>query len=222
METPRIAILIPAFNEERTIGAVIDGAMRFGDIFVSDDGSTDKTAEVATRSGATVLSQGENHGYNSALNFGYQSLLTKGYSGIVSIDADGQHNPNEIQLFVEGLLDGFDVVLGIRPKKARVMESIFGLVTHSLWGVKDPLCGMKAYKVKILREKDPLATYDSIGTEILMFSLATGLRVKNIAISGGDRDGTPRFAGKLRANLLIGMALIIGLTRIRSWSRGKR
>jgi len=222
VETPRIAILIPAFNEEGTIGAVIDDAVKFGDVFVSDDGSTDSTAKLATNHGATIISQGKNCGYSSALSFGYQSLLTRGYSGIVTIDADGQHNPDEIQLFVEGLLDGFDVVVGIRPKKARVMEYVFGLITHSLWGVKDPLCGMKAYKVKILHAKEPLATYDSIGTEILMFSLATGLKVKNIAISGGDRDGTPRFAGKLRANLLIGMALIIGLTRIRSWSRGKK
>jgi len=222
VETPRIAILIPAFNEERTIGAVIDGAVKFGDVFVSDDGSSDRTAEVAERNGATVLSQGENHGYNSALNFGYRSLLAKGYFGIVIIDADGQHNPDDVQLFVQSLLNGFDIVVGIRPKKARLMESVFGIITNLFWGIEDPLCGMKAYKVKILREKTPLATYDSIGTEILMFSLATGLRVKNIAISGRDRDGTPRFAGKLRANLLIGMALIIGLRRIRSWSRGKK
>ena len=217
METPRVAILIPAFNEERTIGAVIEGTLKFGDVFVSDDGSTDRTAEVAERSGATVLSQGENHGYNSALNFGYRSLLAKGYFGIITIDADGQHSPDDVQLFVQSLINGFDIVVGIRPRKARVMESVFGIITNYLWGVKDPLCGMKAYNVKILRDKEPLGTYNSIGTEILMCSLASGLKVRSIPISGGDRDGTSRFAGKLRANFLIWIALLNALRRIRLW-----
>ena len=217
METPRIAILIPAFNEEKTIADVIQGALRFGDVFVSDDGSTDKTAEVAKRSGATILSQGNTQGYNPALNFGYQSLLNKGYFGIATIDADGQHSSDDLHFFVEGLLQGFDIVVGIRPRKARVMESVFGIITNYLWGVKDPLCGMKAYNVKILRDKEPLGTYNSIGTEILMCSLASGLKVRSIPISGGDRDGTSRFAGKLRANFLIWIALLNALRRIRLW-----
>jgi len=221
METPRIAILIPAFNEEKTIADVIQGALRFGDVFVSDDGSTDKTAEVAERSGATILSQGGNHGYNSALNFGYQSLLNRGYFGIVTIDADGQHSSNDLHFFVEGLLHGFDVVVGIRPKKARVMESVFGAITNYLWGVKDPLCGMKAYNIKVINDKEPLGTYNSIGTEILMFSLASRLKVESVPISGKDRDGTPRFAGKLRANFLIGMASLSALRRIRFWREAR-
>ena len=219
METPRVAILIPAFNEERTIGAVIEGTLKFGDVFVSDDGSTDRTAEVAERSGATVLSQGENHGYNSALNFGYRSLLAKGYFGIVTIDADGQHSPDDVQLFVQSLLNGFDIVIGIRPRKARLMESVFGIITNSFWGIEDPLCGMKAYNVKVLRKKKPLGTYDSIGTEILMFSLASKLKVESIDISGGVRNGAPRFAGTFRANFLIGRALLIALWHIRFWRR---
>jgi len=221
METPRIAILIPAFNEEKTIADVIQGALRFGDVFVSDDGSTDKTAEVAEKSGATILSQGKNHGYDSALNFGYQSIRDKRYFGLVTIDADGQHNPDDVELLVEGLLHGFDIVVGIRPKKARVMESVFGIITNSLWGVKDPLCGMKAYNVKVLRDKEPLGTYNSIGTEILMFSLVSGLKVKSIPINGGNRNGHPRFAGRLRANHLIGMALLVALIRIRFWREAR-
>jgi glycosyltransferase involved in cell wall biosynthesis len=217
METPRIAILIPAFNEEKTIADVVQGALEFGDVFVSNDGSTDKTAEVAERSGATILSQGDNQGYNSALNFGYQSLLNKGYLGIVTIDADGQHSPGDLHFFVESLLHGFDIVVGIRPKKARVMESVFGIITNYLWGVKDPLCGMKAHSVKVLLDKEPLGTYNSIGTEILVFALASGFKVKSIPISGGERDGIPRFAGRLRANFLICIALLSALRRIRLW-----
>jgi glycosyltransferase involved in cell wall biosynthesis len=222
METFRIAILIPAFNEERTIGSVIEGALRFGDVFVSDDGSTDQTAEVAWRSGATVLSQGGNRGYNSALNFGYQSILSKGFSGIVTIDADGQHDPDEVHLFVAGLLDGFDVVVGIRPKKARLMESVFGAITNSLWGVKDPLCGMKGYSAQILRDKGSIGTYNSVGTEVLMFSLASKAKVTSISITGLDRQGSSRFAGKLRANFLIGMSLLSALGRIHFWSAARK
>jgi hypothetical protein len=221
MEAPRIAILIPAFNEEKTIASVILGTLRFGDVFVSDDGSTDKTAEIAERSGATVLSRMENQGYDSALNFGYQSLRNKGYFGIVTIDADGQHDPNDVELLVEGLLQGFEVIVGIRPQKARVMESVFGLITRSFWGVKDPLCGMKAYNVKVLNDKEFLGAYNSVGTEILMFSLVSGLKVGSIPISGGNRYGHSRFAGRLRANVLIGMALLMALRRIRFWRQAR-
>jgi len=219
MEPPRIAILIPAFNEEKTIAEVIQGALKFGDVFVFDDGSTDKTAEVAEKSGATILSQGENHGYDSALNFGYRLLRNKGYFGVVTIDADGQHDPKDVELLVEGLLQGLDIVVGIRPKKARVMESVFGAITNSIWGVEDPLCGMKAYNVEVLLETEPFGTYNSIGTEILMLSLVSGLKVEGIPISGGRRDGPPRFAGSLRANFLIGTALIMALRRIRLWRK---
>jgi glycosyltransferase involved in cell wall biosynthesis len=216
----RIAILIPAFNEQQTIGKIVTQAQEFGDVFVSDDGSLDATVEIAVGHGAVVFSRGGNYGYNSALSFGCQSLLKKNYDGIVTMDGDGQHSPSDIEEFVEALGLGFDAVVGIRPKRARVMEIIFAHLTTALWKVNDPLCGMKAFSARLLEDKGSLETYNSVGTEVLLFALARRYRVKSVAISGGERgEGSSRFGGGLKANIEIGKALFVGLISILAWRR---
>jgi len=214
--------LIPAFNEQGTIGRVVSQASKFGDVFVADDGSTDETAKISTANGARVISQGVNVGYNSNLSFGLQILLRDGYDGVVTLDADGQHDPNQVGIFIDGLLNGFDLVVGTRPEKARVMEKIFGLVTSFFWKVSDPLCGMKAYSAGLLRDKARLVTYDSVGTEILMFAMAKKRKILVVSISGLERDGASRFAGTIRANELLAISLIVGMFRALVWSTTRR
>ena len=211
METPRIAILIPAFNEEGTIGAVIEGALMFGDVFVSDDGSTDSTSQFSKAHGAMVLTQGSNYGYSSALSFGLSVIIAEGYQLIVTIDADGQHDPADIGHFISHLIADSDIVVGRRPTCARLMERVFGLLTATLSSVSDPLCGMKGFRAELLKAKGTLETYDSVGTEILVYAIAKNYRVTVVSINAGTREGAPRFAGKLRANFLIGMALANGV-----------
>lgn len=219
MATPRVAIVIPAFNEERTIREVIKGAKEFGDVIVSDDGSTDSTESIALAEGATVVNQGANRGYDSALAFGIDSAIKQGCIGVVTMDADGQHNYKDISLFISGLLNGLDVVVGIRPQKARLMEVIFAHITNARWGVGDPLCGMKGYSLKLLNQKKAIKTYDSVGTELLIFALARRMSVDSVLISTAPRNGSPRFAGKLRANVKILTALVYGLKKFGAWSK---
>jgi len=211
LATPRVAVLIPAFNEEKTISEVVLGASKFGQVFVSDDGSSDGTAEVARRSGAIVLSQGSNRGYDSALAYGLTTLSCQELDFVITMDADGQHDFRDIQLFKGALSAGTDLVVGIRPRQARLMEKVFGLLTSVFWGVSDPLCGMKGYRISLLRDKQPLKTYDSVGTEVLMFALNHSRRVDCVPISGKDRDGRPRFAGVVKANLVIGRSLAVAI-----------
>jgi len=216
---PRVAIVIPAFNEEQTIRDVVKGAKEFGDVIVSDDCSTDATKSIARAEGATVVSQGANRGYDSALAFGIDSAIKQGCIGVVTMDADGQHNYQDISLFTRGLTNGLDVVVGIRPQKARWMEVVFAQITNTRWGVVDPLCGMKGYSLKLLSQKKDIKTYDSVGTELLMFALSRRMRVDSVFISTAPRDGSPRFAGKLRANVMILKALVDGLKMFGLWSK---
>jgi glycosyltransferase involved in cell wall biosynthesis len=113
----RIAI-VPALNEQETIGRVIDEIRAFDpgfEILVVDDGSTDRTAAVAEARGAHVLVLPFNLGIGGAVQTGYQYARDNGFELAVQIDGDGQHNPPEVARLVGPILDGHaDMVVGTR------------------------------------------------------------------------------------------------------------
>ncbi len=113
----RIAI-VPALNEQETIGRVIDEIRAFDpgfEIVVVDDGSTDRTAAVAEARGAHVLALPFNLGIGGAVQTGYQYARDNGFELAVQIDGDGQHNPPEVARLVGPILDGrADMVVGTR------------------------------------------------------------------------------------------------------------
>jgi glycosyltransferase involved in cell wall biosynthesis len=95
-----IVALIPGYNEAPRIGAVVEAARRHLPVIVVDDGSTDGTAEVARAAGAEVIEQRPNQGKGAALRAGFRKALEGGAEGVVTLDADGQHDPAEIPAFL--------------------------------------------------------------------------------------------------------------------------
>jgi len=103
VDTPprgRILALIPAHDEAPRIGAVVDAALRHLPVLVVDDGSSDETAVVAERAGARVQRQHPNQGKGSALRAGFRTALSEGVEAVVTLDADGQHDPAEVPAFL--------------------------------------------------------------------------------------------------------------------------
>ena len=98
---PRTVALIPAFQESTRIADVVAAAHHHLAVIVVDDGSTDDTAELAERAGARVLRQSPNAGKGAALRAGFRALLAEDIDAVVTLDADGQHDPTEIPAFVE-------------------------------------------------------------------------------------------------------------------------
>jgi glycosyltransferase involved in cell wall biosynthesis len=98
--TERVIALIPAFQEGPRIGAVVTATRRHLPVVVVDDGSTDDTADVAAAAGATVLRQIPNAGKGAALRAGFRQALADGAAAVVTLDADGQHDPDEIPAFL--------------------------------------------------------------------------------------------------------------------------
>jgi len=96
----RLVALIPAHDEAPRIGPVISEALRHLPVVVVDDGSSDDTAAVAAEAGARVIVQLPNRGKGAALRAGFAAALADGCDGVVTLDADGQHDPAEIPLFV--------------------------------------------------------------------------------------------------------------------------
>jgi len=96
----RIVALVPAHDEASQIGRVVEGARRHVPVLVVDDGSSDATAALAERAGATVLRQSPNQGKGAALRAGFAAALDGGAEAVITIDGDGQHDPAEIPAFL--------------------------------------------------------------------------------------------------------------------------
>jgi glycosyltransferase involved in cell wall biosynthesis len=111
-------VFIPAWNEEATLPAVLDeltAALPAVDVLVVDDGSTDRTAEVASGRGAQVLSFGENRGLRAGIAAGYAYAGAHGYAFAGRVDADGQHPVNELARLLAIVREGeADVAVGSR------------------------------------------------------------------------------------------------------------
>lgn len=211
MDRYRIALVIPAFNEALTIYDVVINASKFGQPIVVDDCSRDDTGELAKKAGAIVVTHEFNQGYDGALNSGVSHAFSLGFEFIVTLDADGQHDPSVLSLFVRAIDDHCDLILGIRNKKPRFAEHIFAFYAQLRYGICDPLCGMKGYRRTVY---DSLGYFDScksIGTELALHALREGFLFKQIFLTVNNRVDQPRFGGLLSSNLKIMRALLIDL-----------
>gem|GEM_PF-3652817 len=114
--TADIAVVIPAFNEELVIGTVVLRSKVYVDsVIVVDDGSTDRTSQVAAMAGAEIVRLDENHGKAFALLYGIQKAKEFGFSTVIALDGDGQHNPEDIEALAQPILnDEADLVIGSR------------------------------------------------------------------------------------------------------------
>lgn len=112
----RVLLVVPALDEERSVGGVVDAGRRLGyDVCVVDDGSRDRTALLAARAGASVLRLPVNLGVGGALRCGFRWALEHEYDVVVQVDADGQHDPGQVDVLLDAMREtGADMVIGSR------------------------------------------------------------------------------------------------------------
>jgi glycosyltransferase involved in cell wall biosynthesis len=209
MDRSRVAIVIPARDEQRTIAEVVARACAFGRPIVVDDGSTDETADRARRAGAEVVSHPRSRGYDGALNSGFERAEAAGCVYVITCDADGQHDPRLLGDFIALLDRGNDLALGVRDRLPRCGERVFAAVARRAWGISDPMCGMKGYRIALYRRQRRFDSIRGIGSELAIRSAASGARVAELRIPIGERTGTSRFGRRFSANLKILRALLV-------------
>ncbi len=116
IETGRVLLVVPAFNEERSVGSVVEKARSLHyEVCVIDDGSGDRTADRAAAAGASVLRLPVNLGVGGALRCGFRWALENGFDTVVQVDGDGQHDPAEVATLLDAMSDSAaDMVIGSR------------------------------------------------------------------------------------------------------------
>jgi glycosyltransferase involved in cell wall biosynthesis len=192
----KIAIVLPAYNEEKSIGRVIDGiksvmiGSRYGfSIIVVNDCSTDKTAAIVRQKKVTLVNHVFNKGYGGALITGFK--YAQDSDVIVTLDSDGQHDPKEILSLIRPIVDcKADVVIGSRflnrktqfPLYRKFGIFIFTKVTNIMFGlnVSDCQSGLRAYRGLVLR-KIRLDNKDmGISLEIIVKLAKRGYRIAEV------------------------------------------
>lgn len=121
----RVAAAIPAYQAAGSVGAVASRTLSIvGAAIVVDDGSRDGTAEAAGRAGAEVVVLPRNAGKGRALETAFRLLFSRGFDAVVTLDADGQHLPEEIPVLLATAGSGADLVLGTRHRDFAAMSSL--------------------------------------------------------------------------------------------------
>lgn len=211
MDRSRIAIVIPAWNEAATIQSVVRAVTGAGVAVVVDDGSSDQTAALAGAAGAEVVRLPVNRGYDGALDAGFERASQLGCEYVITMDADGQHDPGVLPALIDCLDQGAAVAIGIRDRRQRLAETLFAWATTLRWGIRDPLCGMKAYRTSVYRELGHFDRRGSIGTELALYAARRGMRVMQVPVRTRDRADAPRFGRLLSANLRILRAMFLAM-----------
>ncbi len=183
--------IIPAYNEEKTVGKIVRRTKRHVDrVVVVDDASRDKTAAAAKEAGATVIRHKNNAGLGSSIRTGIAFALKQKADVILTLDADGQHDPEDIPRFSEKISEGYDFVLGERDLRAYPFRKKLGNffltnATNFVSGtsLKDTESGFRAFSRAALSKLRLKAERYEIAVEIIFEVGRNNLRAANIKIN---------------------------------------
>jgi glycosyltransferase involved in cell wall biosynthesis len=175
-----IKALIPAYNEEGRIAAVIAVAGKYADkVIVLNDCSSDNTGEVARKAGAEVITNTKNLGYLKNLLKGIEAVDA---DILVTIDADGEHPPQRIPDLLKPILQGeADLVLGKRKKIPRFSERLIARLTQLKTRIQDPGTGFRAFKKTFTPGISKIKGYCTCGVFVLFF-YRNSARIKEVPI----------------------------------------
>jgi glycosyltransferase involved in cell wall biosynthesis len=189
----RVLAGIPAYNEARYIGSVVLQTRQYvNEVLVVDDGSSDNTAKVAELAGATVIRHHENKGYGAAIQSILAEAKKRNPDVLVLLDADSQHNPNEIPALIKPISEGFDLIIGSReaqkdktPTYRRIGQKILLRSTRlaSKTNISDSECGFRAFSKRAISELELKESGMAISAETIGRAADKNLKITEVPIS---------------------------------------
>jgi glycosyltransferase involved in cell wall biosynthesis len=188
----RPVALVPAFEAQETVGEVVRGLLRYvSSVVVVDDGSIDATAQEASRAGAKVIRLPVNSGKGSAVRAGLESVLSGEATHVAFVDADGQHDPEDLPRLLDAARSGDDFVIGSRvngedgiPAVRYRTNEIGSRILTRMTGhdVEDGQSGFRVIAAPILRRLPLSSRGYSIETEILLKAAPYVPRLRHVPV----------------------------------------
>ena len=210
----KIAIVLTAYNEEKNIDSVLNEMAKNYVVFVIDDGSHDKTRQISLERGCRVVSHPVNLGQGLAALTGYKTAISEGFDIIVKMDADGQHNPAEIPLFIDKMeITGADIVVGSRrigtnyataPFFRKTFLPVYTWLINKLSGYQmtDAMSGFRAFRasslVNVSKVLDDLIEPQYMASEMFIRFAKAGLTVVEVPINMRERRTGASYKGFIR------------------------
>lgn len=189
----KICVLIPTYNEARTIRTLVSQVRaHIPDVLVIDDGSSDGTAQEVKRAQGRVIYNVMNRGKGAALRQGFQEILKGGYDWILTMDGDGQHNPEEIPLFLEkAQKENAVLIIGNRLRPRQKMPFLRWLTNQAMsclisgmvqQRICDTQCGYRLIHRRLL-EKIHLKSHRFEGeSELVIQAARLGFKISSVSI----------------------------------------
>jgi len=197
----RVLAGIAAYNEARYVGSIVLQARQYvNEVIVVDDGSTDNTARVAELAGATVIRHAQNRGKGAAIQSILAEAKKRNPDVLVLLDADSQHDPNEIPVLIKPISKGFDLVIGSReaqndktPRYRRIGRKVLlhSARLASKANISDSESGFRALSPKAINDLELKAHGFAIESEMITSAADKNLKITEVPISNiYTKDGS--------------------------------
>ncbi len=221
----RVAVVIPALDEERALPLTLAELPEVGLVLVVDNGSVDRTAEVARGCGATVLSE-PRRGYGQACQAGIAHAAAWGAEVLVILDADHSDHPEELPLLVDPILRGeVDMVLGDRTRLAepgallpqqrygnRLATFLIARVTGHRYRDMGPFRAIRMSSLLAMQMEDPTFGWN---VEMQIKAVRHGLRIREVPVRYRPRIGVSKISGTVKGTLKAGSRIVWATRRYR-------
>ena len=211
-DTIRWATALPVYNEVKHLNQVLDEVLQYSpEVIVVNDGSTDGTDKLleAYADRVHIITHNPNRGYGAALNSAFSWAVQEGLDAVVTIDCDGQHQPQRIRSFVEGLADA-DMVSGSRylqefesdtaapEDRRRINRQLTAEIANRLGiHLTDAFCGFKAYRGPVLAKLELTENGYAMPLELWVQSASLGLKIVELPVPRIYTDEKRSFGGVL-------------------------
>lgn len=198
-EMKKFCVIIPGYNEHGRIGKVVEGVKRHAaNVVVIDDGSKDDTAAEAEKAGAVVLRHEVNKGKGMALGTGFKYARDNGFEFVITMDADGQHAPEDVQGFIAAYVRGdAPVIVGSRMDRTETMPLVRKLTNRFMsWllsrkmgqRVPDTQSGYRLFRCDVIPDVPAESGRFAAESEILLMLSHAGVKIGSVPIQVIYRD----------------------------------